>query len=248
MHFESVSSGSSREITPCAPLRNASITSSREASNITARVFAFNFLDGADGLAAGVTTVIALAYILFPGAALGAIGSALAWSLLGTSAAILMFNFPPAKIIMGDSGSSALGFTVAFLGLEFIATNSPNTTAATAPIFPLLVAALPLADPLFAILRRPASGHFPFLGDRRQFYDRLLAAGWTTRRVATTCYLLTGSLAGLAWAGSTRQCEEDGDGWDCSRSRVAIGGGMAGNTALGAHSAAQPSRTNLNSR
>ncbi|MFZ0523345.1 MAG: MraY family glycosyltransferase [Candidatus Acidiferrales bacterium] len=167
---------------------------------MTARVFAFNFLDGADGLAAGVTSVIAFAYILFPGGALGPIGYALAWSLLGASAAFLVFNFPPAKIFMGDSGSSALGFSVSFLSLDFIASKGANATAApTALIFPLLVAALPLADAVFAILRRLESGRSPFQGDRRHFYDLLLAAGWAARRVAITCYLLTALLAGLAW-------------------------------------------------
>lgn len=170
-------------------------------------VNAFNFLDGADGLAAGITGVIAAAYILFPGGVLGAMGSALAWSLLGASAAFLVFNFPPAKIFMGDSGSSALGFSVAFLGLDYVAARSANTAAATALIFPLLVAALPLADALCAILRRLKSGRSPFQGDRRHFYDLLLAAGWTTRRVAVTCCLLTALLAGLAWLatqGSTK--------------------------------------------
>ncbi len=166
---------------------------------MTARVFAFNFLDGADGLAAGVTGVIALAYILLPGAALGAIGYALAWSLLGASIAFLVFNFPPAKVFMGDSGSSVLGFSVGFLGLDFIAAKGANTTTATALIFPLLVAALPLADALLAILRRLKSRRSPFQGDRRHFYDLLLAAGWTTKRVAITSYLLTASLAGVAW-------------------------------------------------
>jgi UDP-GlcNAc:undecaprenyl-phosphate/decaprenyl-phosphate GlcNAc-1-phosphate transferase len=200
MHFESVSSGSSRKITPCAPQRNASITKSRsrEASNITARVFAFNFLDGADGLAAGVTGVIALAYIIFPGTALGVVGYAVAWSLLAACCGFLLFNFPPAKIFMGDSGSEVLGFSVAFLGLDFITAKAPNA-AATALLFPLLVAALPLADAFFAILRRLDSGRSPLLGDRRHFYDLLLERGWPARRVAIACYLLTALLAGLAW-------------------------------------------------
>jgi UDP-GlcNAc:undecaprenyl-phosphate/decaprenyl-phosphate GlcNAc-1-phosphate transferase len=162
-------------------------------------VNAFNFLDGADGLAAGVTAVIATAYILLPGAALGAIGYALAWSLFGASAAFLVFNFPPAKVFMGDSGSSALGFGVAFLGMDFIAAKSANAGAATALIFPLLAAGLPVADAIFAILRRLESGRSPFHGDRRHFYDLLLESGWTTRRVAITCYVLTALWAGLGW-------------------------------------------------
>ncbi|MGA7915650.1 MAG: hypothetical protein WCA00_10475 [Candidatus Acidiferrales bacterium] len=144
--------------------------------------------------------MIAFAYILVPGIALGSIGYALAWSLLGACAAFLIFNFPPAKIFMGDSGSSTLGFCVAFLGLDFIASKSANTTAtATLLIFPLLLAALPLVDAFLAILRRLQSGRSAFQGDRRLFYDLLLAAGWTTRRVAITCYLLTALLAGVAW-------------------------------------------------
>lgn len=83
-------------------------------------VNAFNFLDGMDGLAAGITMVIALGYALFPGVALGALGYAVAWSLQGACAGLLFFNFPPAKIFMGDSGSTVLGFSVAFLGLDFI--------------------------------------------------------------------------------------------------------------------------------
>lgn len=144
--------------------------------------------------------MIALAYILVPGVALGSVGYALAWSLLGACAAFLVFNFPPAKIFMGDSGSSTLGLCVAFLGLDFIAAKSANNPAAsTLLIFPLLLAALPVVDAFLAILRRLQSGRSPFQGDRRHFYDLLLAAGWTSRRVAITCYLLTALLAGVAW-------------------------------------------------
>lgn len=186
-------------------------------------VNSFNFLDGADGLTAGVTAVIAGAYILLAGPALGAIGYALAGSLLGASAAFLIFNFPPAKIFMGDSGSSLLGFSVAFLGLDFFAAHGGHPATPTLLIFPLLAAALPLADALFAILRRLESGRSPFHGDRRHFYDLLLAAGWTTKRVAITCYLLTAFLAGLGWLATQGNTK-----------RVAIVGIAAGTALLSA--------------
>ena len=88
-------------------------------------VNAFNFLDGADGLAAGITGVIALGYVVIAGFALSALW-ACAWLgvWLGACAGFLFFNFPPAKIFMGDSGSTVLGFSVAFLGLDFIAAHS----------------------------------------------------------------------------------------------------------------------------
>jgi UDP-N-acetylmuramyl pentapeptide phosphotransferase/UDP-N-acetylglucosamine-1-phosphate transferase len=74
-------------------------------------VNAFSFLDGVDGLAAGITAVIALGYALVAGTALGALGYAVAWSLVGACAGFLFFNLPPAKMFMGDSGSTVLGFS-----------------------------------------------------------------------------------------------------------------------------------------
>jgi UDP-GlcNAc:undecaprenyl-phosphate/decaprenyl-phosphate GlcNAc-1-phosphate transferase len=161
-------------------------------------VNAFNFLDGADGLAAGITGVIALGYAALPGVGLSAFGWAVAWSLLGACAGFLCFNFPPAKIFMGDSGSTVLGFSVAFLGLDFIGARGGGTTASSLA-FPFLIAGLPLLDALAVMTRRALQGASPFLGDRGHFYDFLLAAGWTTRRVAIRCYFLTGILGLLGW-------------------------------------------------
>lgn len=81
-------------------------------------VNAFNFLDGADGLAAGITAVIALGYAAMPGVRLSVLGYAVAWSLLGACVGFLFFDFPPAKIFMGGSGTTVLGFSAAFLGVE----------------------------------------------------------------------------------------------------------------------------------
>jgi UDP-GlcNAc:undecaprenyl-phosphate/decaprenyl-phosphate GlcNAc-1-phosphate transferase len=161
-------------------------------------VNAFNFLDGADGLAAGITAVIALAYSALPGVGLSAFGNAVAWSLLGACVGFLFFNFPPAKIFMGDSGSTVLGFCVAFLGLDFIGARGGGD-AARSVLFPFLIAGLPILDALVVVARRMMKGRSPFRGDRGHFYDYLLAAGWTAWRVAISCYLLTGVLGVLGW-------------------------------------------------
>jgi UDP-GlcNAc:undecaprenyl-phosphate/decaprenyl-phosphate GlcNAc-1-phosphate transferase len=163
-------------------------------------VNAFNFLDGMDGLAAGITAVIALGYALVPGAALSALGYAVAWSLLGACAGFLFFNFPPAKIYMGDSGSMVLGFSVAFLGLDLVSGHSDGRVV-NALLFSLLIAALPLLDAVLVVTRRVARGRSPFRGDRGHFYDFLLAGGWTARRVAISCYFLTGLLGVVGWFG-----------------------------------------------
>jgi UDP-GlcNAc:undecaprenyl-phosphate GlcNAc-1-phosphate transferase len=161
-------------------------------------VNAFNFLDGADGLAAGITAAIALGYAAMPGVGLSAFGYAVAWSLLGACVGFLVFNFPPAKIFMGDSGSTVLGFSVAFLGLDFIGARGGGA-AASSSLFPFLIAGLPILDALVVVARRLMKGSSPFRGDRGHFYDFLLAAGWTARKLAVTCYLLTGFLGVMAW-------------------------------------------------
>jgi UDP-GlcNAc:undecaprenyl-phosphate GlcNAc-1-phosphate transferase len=159
-------------------------------------VNAFNFLDGADGLAAGTTAVIALGYAAMPGAGLSAFGYAVAASLLGACAGFLFFNFPPAKIFMGDSGSTLLGFSVAFLGFDFMGARGYG--GARSLLFPFLIAALPLLDALVVVTRRVMQGQSPFRGDRGHFYDYLLAAGWTPRRVAASFYFLTAMLGLVA--------------------------------------------------
>lgn len=163
-------------------------------------VNAFNFLDGVGGLAAGITGVIALGYAAMPGLAMSAYGHAVAWSLLGTCVGFLFFNFPPAKIFMGDSGSTVLGFSVAFLGLDLISVHSDGGVA-RALLFSFLIAALPLLDALLVVTRRVARGRSPFRGDRGHFYDFLLTGGWTARRVAISCYISTACLGLLGWFG-----------------------------------------------
>jgi UDP-GlcNAc:undecaprenyl-phosphate GlcNAc-1-phosphate transferase len=144
---------------------------------------AFNFLDGADGIAAGVSAIIAAGYILVS-------GSSVAWGLLGISLAFLLFNFPPANIFMGDSGSTILGFVVAFVGLDFYRFSSVESRA----VVPLMFAALPLLDMAFAIVRRVRSGVSIAQGDRRHCFDLLLRRGWSPRVVALSCYAVTGLL------------------------------------------------------
>jgi UDP-GlcNAc:undecaprenyl-phosphate/decaprenyl-phosphate GlcNAc-1-phosphate transferase len=165
---------------------------------MTARVRSFNFLDGADGLCAGVAGIIAAAYLIMPGFALSSLGSTVAWSLLGVSVGFLVSNFPPARIFMGDSGSTVLGFSAAFLAFDFCRANA-TTARGLALAFPILTAALPLLDGILAVLRRLHEKRSPLLGDRRHFYDLLLELNWSPRRVALTIYALTAAMCILAW-------------------------------------------------
>ena len=158
----------------------------------------FNFLDGSDGLCAGVAGIIAAAYLVFPGFTLSALGLTVAWSLLGVSAGFLAFNWPVANIFMGDSGSTVLGFGVAFLAFDFYRVN-PLGEHRFAVAFPLLMAAVPLLDGILAVLRRLRGGRSLSHGDRRHYYDLLLGLGWPPRRVALTTYMLAAGMCIIAW-------------------------------------------------
>jgi UDP-GlcNAc:undecaprenyl-phosphate/decaprenyl-phosphate GlcNAc-1-phosphate transferase len=86
------------------------------------------------------------------------------------------------QIISNDSGSTLLGFTVAFLALDFYRASGP-APAITTVFFPFMAAALPLLDAVLAVLRRLLNRGSMIKGDRRHFYDLLLACGWSTRKV-----------------------------------------------------------------
>ena len=161
----------------------------------------FNFLDGADGIATGVACIIAAAFAALPGASGTTFGRAVAWSVAGACIGFLLFNFPPAKIFLGDSGSTAVGLCVAFLGLDSYRSN-PGTLPQM--LFPILAAALPLLDAALAILRRVRHGVSPLYGDRSHIYDLLLARGLSSRRVAVICYAVTAAFAALGFWGEWR--------------------------------------------
>lgn len=152
-------------------------------------VNSFNFFDGADGLAAGVAGLVGLGYILLYTLRADSVGAAVAWSLFGSCTAFLFFNFPPARIFMGDSGSTVLGFVVAFLGLDFYRVHH---AVGTRLLLPLVFAGLPVMDFFLAVLRRLRKHVSPFSGDRQHIYDLLRRRGWSARPVALGAYLATG--------------------------------------------------------
>jgi UDP-GlcNAc:undecaprenyl-phosphate GlcNAc-1-phosphate transferase len=159
-------------------------------------VNAFNFFDGADGLAAGVVGVASLGYALLYSFRGPSVGAAVSWSLLGASAGFLLFNFPPAKIFMGDSGSTVLGFLLAFLGLDFYRVHH---AIGTHLFLPVIFAGLPILDLFLAVFRRLRKRVSPFSGDRRHLYDLLHQQGWAARPIAFVSYVATAGLVLIGW-------------------------------------------------
>jgi UDP-GlcNAc:undecaprenyl-phosphate GlcNAc-1-phosphate transferase len=147
-----------------------------------------NLIDGLDGLAAGITGIAAMTFLIISLMIKGTFGEALlAAMLLGVCLGFLRYNFYPAKVFMGDAGSHFLGFTIAALSIL------QNWKVATGVAFaiPVLILAVPIFDTAFAIVRRLRRGQPIFSPDKGHLHHRLLNRGLDQRTVVLTIYLLT---------------------------------------------------------
>jgi len=155
---------------------------------------AFNLIDGVDGLAAGVglfaTVTMLLAALLGNNVPLALATIPLAGALLG----FLRYNFNPATIFLGDSGSLLIGFLLGCYGVLW-SQKSATILGMTAPMMAL---AIPLLDTSLAIVRR-FLGQKPIFGaDRGHIHHRLLDRGFTPRKVVLTLYAACGIFATLS--------------------------------------------------
>jgi UDP-N-acetylmuramyl pentapeptide phosphotransferase/UDP-N-acetylglucosamine-1-phosphate transferase len=155
---------------------------------------AINWLDGLDGLAAGVSGIAAfgllsVSYSLHQPAA-GLLAAGLAGACLG----FLRHNFNPARIFMGDGGSYFLGFALASISIIGPAKGLTSVSL----LLPILILSLPLADMSAVIMGRLSEGRSPFYPDRRHLHHRLLRAGFSHRRTVLLIYAFTQWLAALA--------------------------------------------------
>jgi UDP-GlcNAc:undecaprenyl-phosphate GlcNAc-1-phosphate transferase len=145
---------------------------------------AFNLIDGMDGLAAG-SALFGSLVILVVSLVLGnMLVSIIALVLSGALIGFLRYNFNPASIFMGDSGSLFIGFLLA--ALSVLGTQKASTAIAVA--IPILAFALPIVDTGLAICRRFVSRRPLFQADNEHIHHMLLARGWSQRRVAALLY------------------------------------------------------------
>lgn len=152
---------------------------------------AFNFLDNMDGLSAGVAA-IAASFLAGTGLLSGQLFvPALALLLVGALLGFLLFNFPPASIFMGDSGSLVVGYFLAVLTILTSYYNPAHQTSPVGVLTPLLVLAVPLYDVASVVVVRLRAGASPFRGDRRHFSHRLVRRGLKPRSAVLTIYLAT---------------------------------------------------------
>ena len=148
---------------------------------------AFNLIDGLDELCSSVAAMSAFFIYLIT-------EDLFALAISGAVLGFLPHNRHPAKMFLGDSGAMTLGFLVSVLSLRICATNqNPSSICAVAAFL-----FLPLADTLFAFLRRTAHGKSPFSPDRMHIHHRLVDSGLSHRRTARLLILVS---AAFGWVG-----------------------------------------------
>lgn len=167
-------------------------------------VNAYNLIDGVDGLAGSLGVLTTSIFGVYFFAAGLPVFSLMAFGMAGSLLAFLVFNFNPAKIFMGDSGSLLLGLVNAILVIKFIAVaDAPAAqvpiTSAVAVGFSILV--VPLLDTLRVFSIRIAKGRSPFIPDRNHIHHILLDRGLNHRYVTVSCVGLNIAFIVMAYFG-----------------------------------------------
>ena len=145
---------------------------------------AVNLIDGLDGLAAGVSTISCVSLVIIalvysnPGVAI--ITSALAGGCIG----FLPYNRPPAKIFMGDTGSTLLGYVMAVASIQGLF----KFYAIISFVIPFLMLGVPIFDTCFAVIRRLYHGESPFKADREHVHYRLMDMGFSKKQTVAVLY------------------------------------------------------------
>jgi UDP-GlcNAc:undecaprenyl-phosphate GlcNAc-1-phosphate transferase len=171
---------------------------------------AFNLLDNMDGLCAGVAVIAALALVTASVSAGGITPSVLYGALLlGAVSGFLVYNFPPASIFMGDSGSLFIGLTLSTLTLASHARASTDANVLSVVAAPVMVLLVPIFDTTLVTVSRLVSGRSPVRGGRDHTSHRLVAIGLSERSavlVLWTLAVLGGGIsvllrgAGVGWS------------------------------------------------
>ena len=155
-----------------------------------------NLIDGLDGLAAGVSTIAAVTIFLVALQQNFLLVAVVTAALAGAAFGFLYYNFNPARIFMGDTGSMFLGFMLS--GISVI--GAVKSAATIALIVPILALGLPILDTAFAIVRRKLAGVPIMKPDKGHLHHRLLSLGFTQRQAVLLMYTISALLGTSAVA------------------------------------------------
>jgi UDP-GlcNAc:undecaprenyl-phosphate GlcNAc-1-phosphate transferase len=156
---------------------------------------AFNFLDNMDGLSAGISAVVTSFILLFALVNGQFLVGALAAALLGACLGFLRYNFPPARIFMGDVGSMFLGFLMAVMGIQLRFPDNSNFVTWMVPIF---LFGLPIFDMSLVVYSRLRRGLSPNTPGKDHISHRLVRLGFSPRETVLILYLCGGILGIMA--------------------------------------------------
>ena len=160
---------------------------------------AVNLVDGLDGLAGGITCIACLSSAYLSSLTGRSEAMVMMLAIAGATIGFLIYNFNPAKIIMGDAGSLLLGFLLATVSLYGV-TPTKSVTLFSA-VVPVLILFLPIFDTSYAIFRR-AINHRPIMeADKGHLHHRIMALGFGQKRTVLALYSISGimGIAGVVW-------------------------------------------------
>jgi UDP-GlcNAc:undecaprenyl-phosphate/decaprenyl-phosphate GlcNAc-1-phosphate transferase len=155
---------------------------------------AFNLIDGLDGLAAGSALFSTMVFFVVSLVVHSGLGSLMSVTLAGAILGFLRFNFNPATIFLGDSGSLFIGFMLSALALAG-AQKAPTFIAVAIPVVSF---GLPILETALSILRRLISGRPIFTADREHIHHKLLQMGFSHRQVVIVLYAVSALFAMLS--------------------------------------------------
>ena len=155
---------------------------------------AINFMDGLDGLATGIALFASIILTVVSLLRNNYLAALIFASFCGALLGFLRYNFNPASIFLGDSGSYFIGFVLAALGLGTL----QKSSVTVAILIPVVALGLPLMDMILAAIRRFLYGAKIFAPDREHLHHQLLRLGYTPRRATLMLFVITAALGLLA--------------------------------------------------
>lgn len=155
---------------------------------------AVNFIDGLDGLASGITIITCITGAIASMSRGMVAPAVLLLCLAGACAGFLPFNFQPANIFLGDSGSHLIGYLIAVSAIW----GTAKATTAVVLLVSILALFIPMADVFYSALRRILKRRSPFVGDMDNLHYQLIKKGWSVKTVVIAFYSITAVCSAFA--------------------------------------------------
>jgi UDP-GlcNAc:undecaprenyl-phosphate GlcNAc-1-phosphate transferase len=161
-------------------------------------VNAFNFMDNMNGLCAGLGAIGAWQFAVMAATDGQYLVALIAFLTCGALLGFLPYNFPNARVFLGDAGSHLIGYLLAVLAIlpHFYTKQNPRPFAVLSPLF---VLAVPLADLAWVVLQRTLAGKPFYVGDTNHLSHRLVRTGLSQPRAVLLIWFLAAAIGSVAW-------------------------------------------------